>query len=412
MSDNAAKYIAGNRIELLNSGAQYFPALIAAIDSAHNEALLETYIFADDATGRAVAGALIRAVQRGVVVRLVIDGFGSKDHIGALEKIMRDGGVNVAVFRPERNRFSFRKSRLRRMHRKLVIVDERIAFVGGINIIDDLNMPPTVPGEKPYGPRLDFAVRVEGALTSSILLSMRVLWRRLHARKRDRLREAVTRIGVRTPTTAQHVLPAHAVNNEISATDTTSLRAAFVYRDNLLFRRDIEEEYLAAINNAQREIVIANAYFFPGREFSRALNAAEARGVRVKLLLQGRKEYFLQHYASRALYASLLNANVEIFEYHDSFLHAKVAVIDDDWATVGSSNIDPFSLLLAREANVFVRDTYFSASLRGELDVAFTTAQIVHRAAWSKRPWLDKLITGFAYQMARGLMRVLGYGYR
>jgi cardiolipin synthase A/B len=407
-----AKYVDGNHIELLRSGAEYFPALITAIDSAQNEVLLETYIFADDATGRAVADVLTRAAQRGVVVRLVIDGFGSKDHIGALEKVMRDGGIDIAVFRPERNRLSFRKSRLRRMHRKLVIVDERIAFVGGINIIDDLNVPPTVPGEKPYGPRLDFAVRVEGALVSPILLSVRTLWRRLHVRRRDQLREAVTRIGASIITAAHHEAPAYFMINEFATADLSSQRAAFVYRDNLLFRRDIEEEYLAAINNAKCEIVIANAYFFPGREFSRALNAAETRGVRVKLLLQGRREYFLQHYASRALYASLLNVGVEIFEYHDSFLHAKVAVIDDDWATVGSSNIDPFSLLLAREANVFVRDAHFTTSLRGELDIAIKTAHAVHRAVWSKRPWLDKLIMGFAYQMARGLMRILGYGYR
>ncbi len=412
MNANAAKYVAGNRIELLNSGAQYFPALIAAIDSARSEVLLETYIFADDATGRTVANALVRAAKRGLTVRLVIDGFGSKEHIGALEKTIRDGGVDVAVFRPERNRFSFRKSRLRRMHRKLVIVDERIAFVGGINIIDDLNMPPTTPGEKPYGPRYDFAVRVEGALTASILLSMRILWQRLHARKRDRFREAMTRISTTTRVTAHHMPPAHITNNKIVVTDATSQLAAFVYRDNLLFRRDIEEEYLAAINNARHKIVIANAYFFPGREFSRALNAAEARGVQVKLLLQGRKEYFLQHYASRALYASLLNANIEIFEYHDSFLHAKVAVIDDDWATVGSSNIDPFSLLLAREANVFVRDKNFANELEVSLEIAISSANVVCGEVWSKRRWLDKLLTGFAYQTARGLMRILGYGYR
>jgi cardiolipin synthase A/B len=397
------EYVSGNRIELLRSGAEYFPALVAAINRAQREVLIETYIFADDETGRAVADVLIAAVKRGVNVQLVIDGFGSKDHIGALEKTLRDGGVSVGVFRPERNPLAFRKSRLRRMHRKLVVIDERIAFVGGINIIDDLNMPATLPGEAASGPRLDFAVSVEGALVHSIRLAMRTLWRRLHASKRARFQSAWR--------SAAHSLiaPRDAANERSTNTDHL---AAFVHRDNLLYRRDIEAQYLEAISTAKQEIVIANAYFFPGRRFSRVLNAAETRGVHVKLLLQGRKEYFLQHYASRALYASMLNAGIEIFEYTDSFLHAKVAVVDKAWSTVGSSNIDPFSLLLAREANVFVRDAAFAAQLHDALGAAMSTATRVQREVWSQRRWLDRLLTGFAYGVARGLMRLLGYGYR
>ena len=138
-------------------------------------------------------------------------------------------------------------------------------------------------------------------------------------------------------------------------------------RDNLRYRRDIERAYLAAIRTAKREILIANAYFFPGVRFRRALIAAAQRGVRVTLLLQARVEYLLLHYASRALYGQLLAAGIEIQEYHRSFLHAKVAVVDDHWATVGSSNIDPYSLLMAREANVFVRDPHFADQLRVEL---------------------------------------------
>ena len=143
--------------------------------------------------------------------------------------------------------------------------------------------------------------------------------------------------------------------------------AKFVIRDNLRHRRDIERAYLAAIRTAKHEILIANAYFFPGVRFRRALIAAAARGVTVTLLLQARVEYRLLHYASRALYGQLLAAASMIAEYHRSFLHAKVAVIDDRWATVGSSNIDPYSLLMAREANVFVRDPHFADQLRIEL---------------------------------------------
>ena len=143
--------------------------------------------------------------------------------------------------------------------------------------------------------------------------------------------------------------------------------AKFTIRDNLRHRRDIERAYLAGVRTARREILIATAYFFPGVRFRRALISAAARGVKVTLLLQARVEYRLLHYASRALYGQLLTAGVAIQEYHRSFLHAKVAVVDSRWATVGSSNIDPYSFLMSREANVFVRDAAFAGELRVEL---------------------------------------------
>jgi cardiolipin synthase len=141
-------------------------------------------------------------------------------------------------------------------------------------------------------------------------------------------------------------------------------------RDNLRHRRDIERAYLDAIGAAREEIVLANAYFLPGRRFRRALRAAAGRGVRVTILLQGLVEYRLLHYATQALYGNLLAAGIRIFEYQRSFLHAKVAVIDHHWATVGSSNIDPFSLLLAREANVVVLDRRFAEDLEQSLAAA------------------------------------------
>ena len=140
------------------------------------------------------------------------------------------------------------------------------------------------------------------------------------------------------------------------------MSAAFLVRDNFRHRRDIETAYMRAIEQAKSEIILAHAYFLPGLDFRHALINAAGRGVRVVLLLQGRVEYFLQHYASRALYGNFLDAGIEIYEYRKSFLHAKVAVIDGHWATVGSSNIDPFSLLLSREANVVVDDEEFGAT--------------------------------------------------
>jgi cardiolipin synthase A/B len=146
-----------------------------------------------------------------------------------------------------------------------------------------------------------------------------------------------------------------------------SAKAVLLLRDNLRHRAVIERAYLRAIGRAREEIVIANAYFVPGGRMRRALEGAARRGVRVLLLVQGRYEYFMQYYASRPVFGALLHAGVEIIEYEPSFLHAKVAVVDGRWATVGSSNLDPLSLLLAREANVVVEDRAFAGRLRQRL---------------------------------------------
>jgi cardiolipin synthase A/B len=187
--------------------------------------------------------------------------------------------------------------------------------------------------------------------------------------------------------------------------------AKFLIRDNLRHRRDIEQAYLAAIRTAKREILIANSYFFPGIRFRRALTAAAERGVSVTLLLQGRVEYLLLHYATRALYGQLLAAGVTIQEYHEAFLHAKVAVVDDHWATVGSSNIDPYSLLMAREANVFVRGPDFANQLRGELSRMIDDgARRVRPQHWVLRPRVYKALVWTAYGIVRVAMGLLGYG--
>ena len=337
------RFMPGNRITLLRSGGEYFPALVGAIDRAEREVWLETYLYADDDVGRIVAAALVRAARRGIAVRLLVDGWGAKHYLtAALEAELVVGGVTLLKYRPEVAPWQFRSNRLRRLHRKLCHVDGRIAFLGGINIIDDVN----TPGQKP--PRVDFAVGIEGPLLVAIVRTMQRVWA---------INELVQ---------FQH--------NEVPlfpsprrAQRAGAQTAKFVIRDNLRHRRDIERTYLAAIRTAKRDVLIASSYFFPGIRFRRALIAAARRGVTVTLLLQGRVEYLLLHYATRALYGQLLSSGITIQEFHRSFLHAKVAVVDDDWATVGSSNIDPYSLLMAREANVFVRDPYFSEQLRDEL---------------------------------------------
>jgi cardiolipin synthase len=380
------EFIGGNRLTLLNSGAEFFPALIAAIDGATQEVQLETYIFEDDASGRPVVEALKRAAVRGVAVRVLVDGFGAAAFADTLQPELLASGVQALIYRRELARFSLRRHRLRRLHRKLASIDGRIAFVGGINIIDDMNQP----GGR--APRYDYAVRIEGPLVSDVCGSMRRLW------------EIVTWASFRRRYRIGRCLPATAV-------PTGSQQAALVVRDNIHHRRAIEEAYLDAIAAANDEIVIANAYFLPGRRFRRTLFDAARRGVRITVLLQGKVEYRLQHYATQALYGALLEAGIRVFEYRRSFLHAKVAVIDGQWATVGSSNIDPFSLLLAKEANVVVRDGDFAAALHTSLHQVLTTDTAeLRREEWRRLHWHSRLLRWACYQLVRLAIGVAGYG--
>ena len=192
--------------------------------------------------------------------------------------------------------------------------------------------------------------------------------------------------------------------------------AALVLRDNFRFRRRIESTYRVSIDQARRSVVIANAYFVPGMQLQRALLRAARRGVKVTLLLQGRYEYFMAYHASRAVYDVLLAAGIEIIEYEASFLHAKVAVMDSplgDVATVGSSNLDPLSLLLAREANVFVRDDPFAAELRARLVAAMDEGhgRRVDPERHRRRPLVTRALTWSAYALMRMALLVTGKRY-
>ena len=383
----ATEFVDGNRLTLLCNGSDYFPALIAAIDAARDDVHLETYLFADDAVGGEIASALTRAAARGVRVRLLVDGFGAHDCAEHRLPALLAGGVQALVYRPEIARFALRRQRLRRMHRKLALIDGRIGFVGGINIIDDMNTPRQTP------PRVDYAVRIEGPLLASI------------ARAQQRLWNLVAWTGLRH----EFRLPAPSVLLAPAGTQ----RAAFVVRDNLRHRHAIENAYLDAIAGARADILIASAYFLPGRRFRLALRDAAARGVRVRLLLQARVEFTLLHYATQALYGQLLDAGIAIHLYERSFLHAKVAVIDDDWATVGSSNIDPFSLLLAREANLVVRDAAFAGELRQGLQALISDgARQLPAGGKAYLSWPARLLRRAAYALISLTIGLLGIDRR
>lgn len=380
-----SRFIPGNQVTLLQNGEAYFPAIEAAFDSAQHDIYLETYIYENDTTGQRIADALKRAALRGVNVYVLIDGYGSKDLPRSMLDYLRADGVKALIYRPRISPLTFRRKRLRRMHRKIIVVDREIAFVGGINIIDDRETTGDMP------PRYDYAVAVEGPLVDVIRLSVRRMW------------SMTAWSYFRKGTVLDRALP-------VSTSAGGHMSAAFLVRDNIRHRRDIEAAYRRAIEQAKSEIIFAHAYFLPGLDFRHALINAAGRGVRVVLLLQGRKEFLLQHYASRALYGNLLDAGIEIYEYCKSFLHAKVAVIDGHWATVGSSNIDPFSLVLSREANIVVDDEEFGAILTQSLKRTMETDGLrILRDNWKQQPAWLRFMSWLSYGLLRLMMAISGY---
>ena len=377
--------VSGNQLQLLQSGAGFFPALIAAIDAAQAEVHLETYIFNADPSAEAVRDALVRAARRGVQVRVMIDGVGSRDLPAGWLDALKAAGVSVLTYRPIVSGWLSNPHNLRRLHRKLAVIDARIAFLGGMNLMDDFEPV------RFDAPRLDFSVEVQGPLLAPIHRSVRHLWRLV----------ALTQLHPEADT--------HALVEPSWPTDG-HVRAAFVVRDNFAHRRDIERVYLAALALARDEIVIASAYFLPGRRFRKLLRKAAARGVRVHLLTQGHTDHPFFQSAARALYRDLLAAGVAIYEYQASELHAKVAVVDGHWATVGSSNIDPFSLLLAREANLVVDDAGFARDLRQRLRQAIDPSVALDPADWRRRSWPRRMMSWLAYGAVRLMVGLAGAG--
>ena len=400
----------GHHIALLQGTVELFPALVRAMDAAQHRIQFETYIFDLTGGGTQVAEALVRAAGRGVRTSLLVDGYGTGTLPQAWRTRFKAAGVKLRVYSPMGPLGLLLPKRWRRMHRKLCVVDACVLFCGGINVLDDFHDPN-------YGaldaPRFDFAVQATGPLAQQASEAMEKLWHRLQALQAvQQKRMSMAVLELRQARIARK----HEKRAAQIAKATPRPRALLVLRDNLRHRSRIEKSYLRAIGLAREEIIIANAYFVPGRKLRRALLMAARRGVQVRLLLQGRYEYFMQYHAARPVYGALLQAGVEIHEYAPSFLHAKVAVIDADtahpWATVGSSNLDPLSLLLAREANVVVEDGPFAHALRTRLvDAMENAGHLLDPASYAQRPWRTRLLDRIAFAVMRALLWLGGKTY-
>jgi cardiolipin synthase len=405
-----ATFLGGNQVRLLCGGDALFPAMIDSIAQARHDVWLATYIFHDDAAAERVAQALGDAARRGVRVRVVVDGFGSRSSLPALQAWWHGAGVALVVFRPIDRWYSWlQPGQFRRLHQKLCVVDGEVAFVGGINIIDDrLDLRHGLDEV----PRLDFAVALRGPVVRPVEQTARAMWTRAafghdwreevkavvrSAQPVRRARRLFRRLRITPPKKA--IRPAVA--------DRQPVRAAFVVRDNLRQRGAIERSYVEAFRSARERIDLVTPYFYPGRLFRRTLKQATQRGVKVRLLLQGKLDYRIAGLAASVMYDELLSAGVRIFEYTPAYLHAKIGIVDDDWATVGSSNIDPLSLLLNLEANAIVSDAHFNRELTGHFEQAIAVSREV-TAAPAARGWVAALRRALVAWAALVYLRMAG----
>ena len=375
------RWIEGNDIRLLENGEEFFPRVFACIANATQEIVIETFILFEDKVGLQLHQALVAAARRGVQVDVSVDGFGSPDLSDDFIRSLVDSGVRIHVFDPGKRVLGWRINVLRRMHRKIVVVDGMVAFVGGINYSADHLAD--------YGPeaKQDYAVEIHGPLVAEIhrfthlalaqgqrYQRNRAWWR---ARKRVRANHA-----------------------DLPRAGTAA--AMLVVRDNGEHKSDIERHYRIAIRAARYRVVIANAYFFPGYRFMKELRRAARRGVDVRLILQGQPDMPIVKTAATMLYHQLLGAGVHIYEYCERPLHGKVALMDDEWATVGSSNLDPLSLSLNLEANVIIRDHKFNRELYERMEQLMRNSckQVQRRELGRLRGW-DLVRSFLAYHFTR-----------
>jgi cardiolipin synthase len=382
-----ASYSHGNQLSLLHQGEQFFPALISACDRALSEIYIETYIFALDPTGLRVKAALLRAVRRGVEVQLVVDWLGTGDDtIAQLRAELEPAGVRLLAFNPW-----FQRG-IVRMHRKIAVIDQRIAFLGGLNINDDW-ITDDGSAEPLPAARWDFAVSVSGPLVQTIHAEVLAQWQRLGPRPlRTRLESFRQYVSSRQAWRAVEVA-----------------EAAFVVRDNLRNRKAIQRALLQALGRARSSALLVTPYFAPGRKLRKAMVHAAQRGVEVVLLI-GVGQFAMQDAVAQSFYPRLVRAGVRIVEYRRTQLHGKLAVIDGEWATVGSSNFDGLSLFVNHEANIVVRDVGFAASLQGMIRAAVAegvtiTDDDVARLSLPRRLW-----NRFAYGLYRVVLQALTLG--
>ena len=367
----------GNSVELLINGEDFFARVFDAIRAAREEVLIETFIIFEDRVGEGLQQAVIEAASRGVRVIITVDDYGTSDLSTAFVSKMIEAGVQIQLFDPRPKLMGMRTNLFRRLHRKVVVIDGETSFMGGINYSVDHMADTGITAKQ------DYAVLVRGPIVADIY------------------RSTLSMLG---PAVRKTFTPLKPVTRQAG-----SARMLLAERDNRHHTTDIEEQYLLAMRNATQRITIANAYFFPSYRFLRELRNAARRGVKVTLILQGKPDMPFVRVCSRLTYTWLLREGVVIHEYKQRALHGKVALIDHEWSTVGSSNLDPLSLALNLEANLFIRDHALNQRLHEHLrDLAVAHSKQVNLKGLAKGQWWRAPMIFLSFHFLRHFPAIAG----
>jgi cardiolipin synthase len=366
----------GHRIRVLINGTETFPAMLQAIAGARKYVHLETYILRADRTGRLFSAALIDRAQAGIQVRLLYDGFGAFPLSTAYLADLRRAGVETVEFRPVGGRrWSWRRW-LRRDHRKILVVDGEIGFVGGINIADDYS--PREFGGKGWR---DTHASIQGPLVGDLEEMFHTTW---HA----------------AGGTPYQAFPRVASESVV----TPSSELAMAVGTDLVGRRGVIRRHLVhAIRRARHYIYIANAYFVPDRSLRRVMRRAARRGVDVQLILPGESDVRSVQWAGERSYTGLLRDGVRIHLWQGTHMHAKTVAIDDAWASIGSYNLDYMSLFWNMEVVVEVVGETTALCLREHFGRDVETCQTLDYESWRRRSWWRRLRSWFFYRFRRFL---------
>ncbi|MFK3795235.1 cardiolipin synthase ClsB [Pseudomonas sp. NPDC088444] len=376
-SDRCGVWQDGNSVELLINGEDFFSKVFECIRAARQEVLIETFIIFEDRVGEGLQRAVIEAASRGVRVVITVDDYGTSDLSTAFVQEMISAGVQIQLFDPRPKFMGMRTNLFRRLHRKVVVIDGELAFMGGINYSVDHMADTGITAKQ------DYAVLVRGPIVADIY------------------RSTLNMLGpmLRTSFKPLDVITRHA----------GSARMLLAERDNRRHTTDIEEQYLLAMRSAHQRITIANAYFFPSYRFLRELRNAARRGVKVTLILQGQPDMPFVRMCSRLTYTWLLREGVVIHEYKQRALHGKVALIDQEWSTVGSSNLDPLSLALNLEANLFIRDRALNQQLHDHLqELAAAHSKQVNLKGLAKGQWWRAPMIFLSFHFLRHFPAIAG----
>ncbi|MFK3969186.1 cardiolipin synthase ClsB [Pseudomonas sp. NPDC087358] len=376
-SDQCGIWQDGNSVELLINGEDFFSKVFERIREARHEVLIETFIIFEDRVGEGLQQAVIEAASRGVRVVITVDDYGTSDLSTAFIAQMLEVGVQIQLFDPRPKLMGMRTNLFRRLHRKVVVIDAELAFMGGINYSVDHMADTGITAKQ------DYAVLVRGPIVADIY------------------RSTLNMLG---PALRERFTPL-----KVATRQAGSARMLLAERDNRRHTTDIEEQYLLAMRNATQRITIANAYFFPSYRFLRELRNAARRGVKVTLILQGQPDMPFVRVCSRLTYTWLLREGVVIHEYKQRALHGKVALIDHEWSTVGSSNLDPLSLALNLEANLFIRDHALNQQLHEHLqELAAAHSKQVNLKGLAKGQWWRAPMIFLSFHFLRHFPAIAG----